>query len=168
MNATNRPVTRFVSLSSLSSKEKSLYALNVASLSLSPDGSLSLEQLPIDSTLSPYVTNINKLSNRHGSLSLSLPHGEKRDHSSLMRVGEMKHGAKLNDEGSQKHNEGSQKYGDEGSQGSQKKMRGSQPSVPRGPCWFCLGSPEVEKHLIVTIGSVSSLSLSLSLDICLS
>ena len=26
------------------------------------------------------------------------------------------------------------------------------PPAPRGPCWFCLGSAEVEKHLVVTIG----------------
>ena len=26
------------------------------------------------------------------------------------------------------------------------------PPVPRGPCWFCLGSAAVEKHLVVTIG----------------
>ena len=26
------------------------------------------------------------------------------------------------------------------------------PPAPKGPCWFCLGSPEVEKHLVVTIG----------------
>lgn len=23
---------------------------------------------------------------------------------------------------------------------------------PKGPCWFCLGSPEVEKHLVVSVG----------------
>ena len=23
---------------------------------------------------------------------------------------------------------------------------------PQGPCWFCLGSPEVEKQLIVSVG----------------
>ncbi|ODN06030.1 CWF19-like protein 1 [Orchesella cincta] len=27
-----------------------------------------------------------------------------------------------------------------------------QPPVPQGPCWFCLASPEVEKHLIISIG----------------
>ena len=27
------------------------------------------------------------------------------------------------------------------------------PPQPRGPCWFCLSSPEVEKHLIVSIGN---------------
>ena len=26
------------------------------------------------------------------------------------------------------------------------------PPVPKGPCWFCLGSPEVDKHLIVSVG----------------
>lgn len=24
---------------------------------------------------------------------------------------------------------------------------------PPGPCWFCLASPEVEKHLVVNIGT---------------
>lgn len=24
---------------------------------------------------------------------------------------------------------------------------------PTGPCWFCLASPEVEKHLVVSIGT---------------
>ena len=24
---------------------------------------------------------------------------------------------------------------------------------PSGPCWFCLGSPEVEKHLVVSVGT---------------
>ncbi|XP_043926950.1 CWF19-like protein 1 isoform X1 [Protopterus annectens] len=27
------------------------------------------------------------------------------------------------------------------------------PPQPAGPCWFCLASPEVEKHLVVSIGS---------------
>ena len=26
------------------------------------------------------------------------------------------------------------------------------PPAPRGPCWFCLGSSQVEKHLVVTVG----------------
>lgn len=33
------------------------------------------------------------------------------------------------------------------------------PPAPRGPCWFCLGSPEVEKHLIISIGEQSYLAL---------
>ena len=26
------------------------------------------------------------------------------------------------------------------------------PPVAKGPCWFCLGSPEVDKHLVVSVG----------------
>lgn len=29
---------------------------------------------------------------------------------------------------------------------------------PPGPCWFCLASPEVEKHLVVNIGTHVSYS----------
>lgn len=31
--------------------------------------------------------------------------------------------------------------------------RSSEPPKPKGPCWFCLGSPEVEKHLVVSVGT---------------
>lgn len=30
---------------------------------------------------------------------------------------------------------------------------------PSGPCWFCLGSPEVEKHLVVSVGTECYLAL---------
>jgi hypothetical protein len=33
------------------------------------------------------------------------------------------------------------------------------PPAPRGPCWFCLGSPQVEKHLVITVGDHSYLAL---------
>lgn len=29
----------------------------------------------------------------------------------------------------------------------------SHKAQPTGPCWFCLASPEVEKHLVVSIGT---------------
>ena len=31
--------------------------------------------------------------------------------------------------------------------------RSSEPPRPKGPCWFCLSSPEVEKHLVVSVGT---------------
>ncbi|XP_064384040.1 CWF19-like protein 1 [Halichondria panicea] len=34
------------------------------------------------------------------------------------------------------------------------------PPQPRGPCWFCLGGKEVEKHLVVSIGDHTYLALS--------
>lgn len=30
--------------------------------------------------------------------------------------------------------------------------RSRKPREPSGPCWFCLGSPEVERHLVVSVG----------------
>ncbi|XP_064385471.1 CWF19-like protein 1 [Halichondria panicea] len=33
------------------------------------------------------------------------------------------------------------------------------PPQPRGPCWFCLGGKEVEKHLVVSIGDHTYLAL---------
>ncbi|XP_042563254.1 CWF19-like protein 1 [Clupea harengus] len=37
------------------------------------------------------------------------------------------------------------------------------PPQPTGPCWFCLASPEVEKHLVVSIGTHVSLLLFLGM-----
>jgi len=28
------------------------------------------------------------------------------------------------------------------------------PPVARGPCWFCLGGEQVEKHLVVSVGEL--------------
>ena len=33
------------------------------------------------------------------------------------------------------------------------------PPQPTGPCWFCLSSAEVEKHLVVSVGDHSYLAL---------
>ncbi|XP_033638777.1 CWF19-like protein 1 [Asterias rubens] len=49
----------------------------------------------------------------------------------------------------------------------QKRSRGQhsghegqrKPPQPRGPCWFCLGSPEVEKHLVVSVGTSTYMAL---------
>ena len=37
----------------------------------------------------------------------------------------------------------------------------------KGPCWFCLGSPEVEKHLVVSVGDDVSTLLSIDWITCL-
>ena len=36
---------------------------------------------------------------------------------------------------------------------------GGGPAKPSGPCWFCLSSAEVEKHLIVSVGNHAYLTL---------
>ncbi|XP_060770280.1 CWF19-like protein 1 isoform X2 [Neoarius graeffei] len=37
--------------------------------------------------------------------------------------------------------------------GSVQPKRPRRPPQPTGPCWFCLASPEVEKHLVISIGT---------------
>jgi len=53
------------------------------------------------------------------------------------------------------------KMEEEGKGKKRKKDDGddSKKKVASGPCWFCLSSPEVEKHLIVSVGEHSYLAL---------
>ncbi|XP_036432573.1 CWF19-like protein 1 isoform X2 [Colossoma macropomum] len=37
--------------------------------------------------------------------------------------------------------------------GSSQPKQPRKPPQPTGPCWFCLASPEVEKHLVISIGT---------------
>ena len=53
---------------------------------------------------------------------------------------------------------------DEGDGKGKKRKRdnndqGSGPPKPSGPCWFCLSSAEVEKHLIVSVGNHAYMAL---------
>ena len=51
---------------------------------------------------------------------------------------------------------------DEHERGKKRKRDGDQgggPPKPAGPCWFCLSSAEVEKHLIVSVGDHVYLAL---------
>lgn len=56
-------------------------------------------------------------------------------------------------------------HGQHGQGGDFKKRRDHdgggqhQQREPPGPCWFCLASPEVEKHLIISIGDAAYLTL---------
>ncbi|XP_062987360.1 CWF19-like protein 1 isoform X1 [Elgaria multicarinata webbii] len=46
-----------------------------------------------------------------------------------------------------------------GREGRQPKRPPGKPSLPTAACWFCLASPEVEKHLVVSIGTHCYLAL---------
>nr|XP_034994713.1 CWF19-like protein 1 isoform X6 [Zootoca vivipara] len=47
----------------------------------------------------------------------------------------------------------------EGGEGQQPKRAPNKPPLPTAACWFCLASPEVEKHLVVSIGTHCYLAL---------
>ena len=46
-----------------------------------------------------------------------------------------------------------------GGRGKKRKHEDGGPPRPAGPCWFCLSSAEVEKHLIVSVGTHCYLAL---------
>ncbi|KAK3754608.1 hypothetical protein QZH41_019970, partial [Actinostola sp. cb2023] len=43
--------------------------------------------------------------------------------------------------------------------GSQQHKQPKGPPPLKGDCWFCLGSPKVEKHLVVSVGNLTYLAL---------
>jgi len=50
--------------------------------------------------------------------------------------------------------------GEAGQQKKKRKYEENRPPGPPSPCWFCLSSPDVDKHLIISIGEhVSSVPL---------
>jgi len=60
-----------------------------------------------------------------------------------------------------KPDKGKRRGGNDGGRGDgeyrEKKPRKA--PVPTGPCWFCLGSPEVEKHLVVSVSDKTYVAL---------
>ncbi|NXR11629.1 C19L1 protein, partial [Semnornis frantzii] len=58
-----------------------------------------------------------------------------------------------------KKHQGKKRPSDEKQRGTSQPKQAKKPSQPPGPCWFCLASPEVEKHLVVSIGTHCYLAL---------
>ncbi|XP_061857810.1 CWF19-like protein 1 isoform X1 [Colius striatus] len=55
--------------------------------------------------------------------------------------------------------EGKKRPSDGKERGNSQAKQAKKPPQPTGPCWFCLASPEVEKHLVVSIGTHCYLAL---------
>ncbi|XP_025896473.1 CWF19-like protein 1 [Nothoprocta perdicaria] len=56
-------------------------------------------------------------------------------------------------------NQGKKRPSDGKERGNSQPKQAKKPPQPTGPCWFCLASPEVEKHLVVSIGTHCYLAL---------
>ncbi|KAL3841854.1 hypothetical protein ACJMK2_019951 [Sinanodonta woodiana] len=125
-------VTRFIALAKVGNrkKKKYLYAFNIVPMSnLDP---VELASQPPDVTECPF-----KL------VSLTPTQQQAEEDKPAQFFYDMK---------SQKR-----KSQNEGNNGDQKRKR--PPPQPTGPCWFCLGSPQVEKHLVVSVGEQTYLAL---------
>ncbi|XP_064417448.1 CWF19-like protein 1 isoform X3 [Latimeria chalumnae] len=126
-------VSRFIALANLSntSKKKYLYAFSIVPMS-SMD-SAELVKQPLDVTENPYRKEVQKAK-----------HTEE-DVASQFFFDLSKQGKKRSSGGG------------DGQHSKQKQPR--KHPQPTGPCWFCLASPEVEKHLVVSIGAHCYLAL---------
>uniref|UniRef100_T1JGW9 Small ribosomal subunit protein uS17 n=1 Tax=Strigamia maritima TaxID=126957 RepID=T1JGW9_STRMM len=128
-------VTRFLSLGKVgnSQKQKWLYAFSIASLS-SMDASELVKQ-PVDVTENPYSLQI-------------IPQNE----TLLVQETPVQYFYDMNPTNTGKRRHENQNF-------QSKRQKQWKPTQPTGPCWFCLGSPDVEKHLVVSIGNDIYLTL---------
>ncbi|KAK8756797.1 hypothetical protein V5799_000502 [Amblyomma americanum] len=127
-----RHATRFISLASVgnSAKAKWLYAFSIVPMSDLPNAELVKQ--PTDVTECPYEfteADLKDTSSKSQQFFYDLTPAAEK---------------------SKKRNRG-----DAGEQ--QRKKR--PPPAPKGPCWFCLASPEVEKHLVISVGDTCYLAL---------
>ncbi|XP_072327786.1 CWF19-like protein 1 isoform X2 [Scyliorhinus torazame] len=125
-------VSRFIALANLSnsSKKKYLYAFNI--MPLSSMDPVELVKQPEDVTENPY----RKMTKEFQKAKL----GETAAEESQFFFDLSKR------EGKKRSSEG-------GRPSPHQSKQPRKPPQPTGPCWFCLASPEVEKHLVISIGT---------------
>lgn len=126
--------TRFISLAELGSKSKNIYALVVTPVDKMK--LIDLIQKTTDETESPY---------QHMDFSSFVP-------------------KRLNPESNQFFYDMNSFGGDRrkrphGDQQGQQNKRRPRPEFDQEKCWFCLSSPSVEKHLVISIGENFYLAL---------
>ncbi|XP_044518811.1 CWF19-like protein 1 isoform X1 [Gracilinanus agilis] len=140
LQETAQHVTRFIALANVGNTEKRkyLYAFSILPLNLM-DGAELVKQ-PQDVTENPY--------RKSGKEALSGKQGlAPQEESACQFFFDL----------SKKQGKKRQSTGGDTKTISPKQPR--KPPQPLGPCWFCLASPEVEKHLVVSIGTHCYLAL---------
>lgn len=146
-------VTRFIALAQAGNpdKKKYMYAFNIVPL-VSMDKTELVKQ-PSDVTECPY----NKVSS--GS-NVNTAGEETNLQSQASATGQnfffdMSNTGKSQRPGQKRHRDHG---GEEGGSNREPRQRKGPPPL-KGSCWFCLGSPEVEKHLVVSVGDDSYVAL---------
>lgn len=127
-------VSRFISLANVgnTSKRKYLYAFSIIPMHCMD--SAELVKQPLDVTENPFRKS-----------------GKEANKSKQSRLAEEDEAApQFFFDLSKPH--GKKRHGGRDGPHSQPKQPRKAPQ-PTGPCWFCLASPEVEKHLVVSIGT---------------
>ncbi|XP_078530119.1 CWF19-like protein 1 isoform X2 [Lissotriton helveticus] len=128
-------VSRFISLANVgnTSKRKYLYAFSVIPMHCMD--SAELVKQPLDVTENPFRKS-----------------GKEANKSKQSRLAEEDEAApQFFFDLSKQHGKKRHSGGRDGPHSQPKQPRKA--PQPTGPCWFCLASPEVEKHLVVSIGT---------------
>ncbi|KAM3858848.1 CWF19-like protein 1 [Diretmus argenteus] len=156
-------VSRFIALATVNNpaKKKYLYAFNIIPMkSMDPS---ELVKQPQDVTENPYRRlGKDKAEQQKHKTGFDTTEEEQPasqfffDLSRKQGGGPGGRGRKRHSEGD-RHQQGQPYDGDRNHQGQPKQPR--KPPQPTGPCWFCLASPQVEKHLVISIGTHCYLAL---------
>lgn len=143
-------VTRFISLAQVGNpdKKKYMYAFSIVPMA-SMDKSELVKQPP-DVTEFPYK---KILGNSDLSAAEKGPEIQQKDTTlsqnyffDMSNTGNRQGG-------------GNKRYGSHGTDSNNPKRPRKGPPPLKGSCWFCLGSPQVEKHLVVSVGDDSYVAL---------
>ncbi|XP_065605270.1 CWF19-like protein 1 isoform X1 [Cyrtonyx montezumae] len=140
LQETPQHVTRFIALAEVgnTSKKKYLYAFSIVPMSLMDP--TELVKQPQDVTENPYQ-KLQKGAQKTKVLGCAEEETARQFFFDL-----------------NKH-QGKKRPSDGKDKGSSQPKQAKKPPQPTGPCWFCLASPEVEKHLVVSIGTHCYLAL---------
>nr|XP_020850215.1 CWF19-like protein 1 [Phascolarctos cinereus] len=140
LQETAQHVTRFIALANVGNTEKRKYLYAFSILPLNLMNVAELVKQPPDVTENPYrKSGKEALSGKQGLAPQEEP------------------ACQFFFDLSKKQGKKRQSTGGDSKGVSPKQPR--KPSQPLGPCWFCLASPEVEKHLVVSIGTHCYLAL---------
>ncbi|CAL1548757.1 unnamed protein product [Lymnaea stagnalis] len=135
-----RHTTRFIGLANVANKvkHKYLYAFNIVPMSkMDPS---ELVKQPEDVTECPYVaTGVLTSKQEETGQQFFYDMNAKQEERGRKRGGDREGRGRGGEHGRDFRNRDDEE---------KKPRRNPQPA---GPCWFCLGSPEVEKHLVVSV-----------------
>lgn len=148
-------VSRFIALAAVNNpaKKKYLYAFNIIPMkTMDPT---ELVKQPQDVTENPYrCPTKDKTDTQKTAFSATEEEPANQYFFDLSK----KQGGGSRGHSRKRHSDGDRRGRDEQHHQGQPKQPRRHPQ-PSGPCWFCLASPQVEKHLVISIGTHCYLAL---------
>ncbi|XP_047431352.1 CWF19-like protein 1 [Mugil cephalus] len=146
-------VSRFIALAAVNNpaKKKYLYAFNIVPMKTMDPAELVKQ--PQDVTENPYRRPKDKADAKKNVQAFGAAEEEEPSQQFFFDLGSNRGGGGPRGRGRKRPSDGDGRGRDE-----RFKQQRRHPQ-PTGPCWFCLASPQVEKHLVISIGSHCYLAL---------